>query len=60
MPENPLQLIINEDIELFNLLEDTHQLAFVEGGIPLKYKFLVAMALDAVNGATSGVKVFAI
>ena len=58
MTENSLQVIINEDIELFNLLEDTHQLAFVEGGIPLKYKFLIAMALDAVNGSTSGVKYF--
>jgi alkylhydroperoxidase/carboxymuconolactone decarboxylase family protein YurZ len=58
LTENPLHVIINEDSELFNLLEDTHQLAFVEGGIPLKYKFLIAMALDAVNGSTSGVKYF--
>jgi alkylhydroperoxidase/carboxymuconolactone decarboxylase family protein YurZ len=59
LSENPLQVIINEDLELFNLLEDTRQLAFVEGGIPLKYKLLIAMALDAANGAVDGVKVLA-
>jgi alkylhydroperoxidase/carboxymuconolactone decarboxylase family protein YurZ len=32
----------------------------VENGIPLKYKFLLAMALDAANGAVNGVKFLAI
>jgi alkylhydroperoxidase/carboxymuconolactone decarboxylase family protein YurZ len=59
LPENPLQVIINEDSELFNFLENTRGLAFVEGGIPLKYKFLIAMSLDAANGAVDGVKVLA-
>jgi len=27
----------------------------VEGGVPLKYKFLLAMALDAANGSVGGV-----
>lgn len=59
MSENPLQVIINEDLEFFNLLENTRELALTEGGIPLKYKFLIAMSLDAANGAVEGVKVLA-
>lgn len=59
LPENPLQVIIDEDPELFNLLENTRELAFVESGIPLKYKLLIAMSLDAANGAVDGVKVLA-
>ncbi len=56
MTENPLQVIVDRDPELFTLLENTRELAFVEGGIPLKYKFLLAMSLDAANGAVNGVK----
>lgn len=32
----------------------------MEDGIPLKYKFLLAMALDAANGSVGGVKFLAI
>lgn len=59
LPENPLQLIMDEDPELLNLLENTRELALVEGGIPLKYKLLIAMSLDAANGAVDGVKALA-
>ena len=59
MSENPLQVIKNEDPELVNLLDNSHELAFTEGGIPLKYKFLIAMSLDAANGAVEGMKVLA-
>ncbi len=51
---------MDQDPELFTLLESTRELAFVEEGIPLKYKFLLAMALDAANGSTDGVKFLAI
>jgi alkylhydroperoxidase/carboxymuconolactone decarboxylase family protein YurZ len=51
---------VDQDPELFTLLESTRELAFVENGIPLKYKFLLAMALDAANGAVNGVKFLAI
>ena len=51
---------MDKDPELFTLLENTRELAFVEGGIPLKYKFLLAMALDAANGSIGGVKSLAI
>lgn len=57
--ENPLQVIMDEDSELFALLENTRELAFVDHGIPLKYKFLIAMALDAASGSVDGVKVLA-
>jgi alkylhydroperoxidase/carboxymuconolactone decarboxylase family protein YurZ len=60
MPEHPLKVIMDNDPELFSLLESTSELSFAEGGIPLKYKFLIAMALDAANGAVDGVKVLAI
>ncbi|MGB9940283.1 carboxymuconolactone decarboxylase family protein [Methanosarcina sp.] len=60
MTENPLQVIVDQDPDLFTLLESTRELAFVENGIPLKYKFLLAMALDAANGAVNGVKFLAI
>jgi alkylhydroperoxidase/carboxymuconolactone decarboxylase family protein YurZ len=59
LSENPLQVIINDDPELFNLLENSRELAFAEGGIPLKYKLLIAMSLDAANGAVEGMKVLA-
>jgi alkylhydroperoxidase/carboxymuconolactone decarboxylase family protein YurZ len=59
LSENPLQVIKNEDPELVNLLDNSHELAFAEGGIPLKYKFLIAMSLDAANGAVDGMKVLA-
>lgn len=60
MSENPLQVIMDKDPEFFKLLESTRGLAFSEGGMPMKYKFLIAMALDAANGAVDGVKVLAI
>ena len=60
MTENPLQVIVDQDPELFNLLENTRELAFAEGGIPLKYKFLLAMALDAAGGSAGGVKSLAL
>ena len=59
MAENPLQVIIDEDSELFTHLENSRELAFVEGGIPLKYKLLIAMSLDAANDSVDGMKVFA-
>jgi alkylhydroperoxidase/carboxymuconolactone decarboxylase family protein YurZ len=50
---------MDEDYQLFNLVENTRELAFAEGGIPLKYKLLIAMSLDAANGAVDGVKFLA-
>ncbi len=36
-------------------MEDTRKLTFGEGVLPLKYKLLIALALDASHGAAGGV-----
>jgi alkylhydroperoxidase/carboxymuconolactone decarboxylase family protein YurZ len=59
LAENPLQTIIDEDLELFNLLQDSYKLAFAEGKISVKYKILIVMSLDAAHGAVDGVKALA-
>lgn len=51
---------MDNDPVFFAMLENSRELSFVEEGIPLKYKFLIAMALDAANGAVEGVKVLAL
>jgi alkylhydroperoxidase/carboxymuconolactone decarboxylase family protein YurZ len=51
---------MDNDPIFFAMLENTRELSFAEEGIPLKYKFLLAMALDAANGAVEGVKVLAL
>jgi len=60
LPEHPLKTIMDNDPVFFAMLESSRELSFVEEGIPLKYKFLIAMALDAANGAVEGVKVLAL
>jgi alkylhydroperoxidase/carboxymuconolactone decarboxylase family protein YurZ len=57
--EDPLQVIMDSDPEFSALIGKTRQNAFSQGAIPLKYKFLIAMALDAAEGAADGVRVLA-
>ncbi|MDW7732634.1 MAG: carboxymuconolactone decarboxylase family protein [Methanolobus sp.] len=59
MQEHPLKTIMDADPELFNLTEIGRTTALGEGAIPLKYKLLMAMALDAAEGAVDGVTVLA-
>ena len=59
MAEHPLKTIKNLDPELFKLVEDTRQLAIGEGALPRKFKFLIALALDASHGAVGGVTALA-
>lgn len=59
MPEDPLEIIKNADPKLYELIGNGRAAAFNESGIPLKYKFLIAMALDAAEGAADGVRVLA-
>ena len=59
MTENPLNTIERLDPKLFQLVDDTRQLALSDGAIPRKYKILIALALDAAHGATDGVKALA-
>jgi len=54
-----LDIMNKLDPELFEHLEKTRDLAFSEGVIPLKFKILIALALDASHGATEGVKTLA-
>lgn len=59
MEEHPLKIIQDKDNEFFNIIESSLENALSEGSIPLKYKFLIALALDADHGAENGVKVLA-
>jgi alkylhydroperoxidase/carboxymuconolactone decarboxylase family protein YurZ len=59
MPENPLKTLEKLDPELFKLVENTRQLALDDGALPRKFKFLIALALDASYGAVEGVKALA-
>ncbi|MHC1575743.1 MAG: carboxymuconolactone decarboxylase family protein [Methanosarcinaceae archaeon] len=60
MSEDPLQVIIDSDTEFFQLIEETRETSFQDEGIPLKYKLLMAMALDASKGAVNGVTSLAV
>jgi Uncharacterized homolog of gamma-carboxymuconolactone decarboxylase subunit len=59
MEGHPLSIIQEKDSEFFNVIEGALENALSEGSIPLKYKLLIAMALDADHGAVDGVKVLA-
>ncbi|SFM19490.1 carboxymuconolactone decarboxylase family protein [Methanolobus profundi] len=59
MEGHPLNIIQEKDSEFFNMIEGVRENALSEGAIPLKYKFLIALALDAEHGAIDGVKVLA-
>ena len=55
MPENPLKIFETLDPALLEAVESARSLAIGEGAMPVKYKFLIAMALDASHGAAGGV-----
>ena len=44
------------DPRLLECVTKASDLAFCEGEIPIKYKLLIAMALDAAHGASKGVR----
>ena len=56
MPEHPLKAYENLDPKLFKLINSNQELALADGALPRKFKLLIAMVLDAVNGASEGVK----
>ena len=60
MAENPLELFKSLDPEFFDLVSRNRSFALKEGALPLKTKYLIALALDAVQGATGGVKSLAL
>jgi len=59
MSENPLKIFEKLDPELLELVENTRELALTDGALPRKFKFLIAMALDASHGTVQGVKALA-
>jgi alkylhydroperoxidase/carboxymuconolactone decarboxylase family protein YurZ len=56
MPENPLKVFESLDPKILEHMESLRKFAYSEGAVPVKYKLLIAMALDAADGATEGVK----
>lgn len=54
MSANPLDTYRKIDHELIKVFEDLQDLAFSEGKLPQKLKFLIAMAIDVDHGAVQG------
>ena len=50
-----VKTIENLDPELFKAVESARELAMTDGALPGKYKYLIAMVLDATHGAAEGV-----
>ena len=56
MAEHPLKILEEIDPELFKLVRNTNTFALADGALPRKFKLLIAMALDASDGAVDGVR----
>ena len=56
MTEHPLKVFEKLDPELLTLIRNTNTFALADGALPRKFKFLIAMALDASHGAVRGVR----
>ena len=56
MPKHPLDTIGENDHDLMDVICRGRDLAFAPGALSAKHKLLIAMALDASHGATSGVR----
>jgi alkylhydroperoxidase/carboxymuconolactone decarboxylase family protein YurZ len=54
MPEDPLKILEKLDPKLLKLVKDTREFAHADGALPKKFKFLIAMALDASHGTVQG------
>jgi alkylhydroperoxidase/carboxymuconolactone decarboxylase family protein YurZ len=59
MAEHPLKIFEKIDPDLLKLVRETNTFALADGALPRKIKFLIAMALDASEGAVEGVKALA-
>ena len=59
MAENTLQVFEKLDPEFLKLVSDTRAFALNDGALPRKFKLLIAMALDASEGAIDGVRTLA-
>ena len=56
MPRHLLKIFEKIDPGLLKLVRTTNDFALAERTLPRKVKFLIAMALDASEGAVEGVK----
>lgn len=56
MADHPLKVFEKIDTELWNLIQNSNAFTFTDGALPMKFKLLIAMALDASHGAADGVK----
>jgi len=54
MNSNPLNVIKELDLSLFDQIGDAHKLAFKDGEISKKNKLLIALAIDAAKHAEDG------
>jgi len=59
MSNHPLDVFKSIDPAFFKHVADTREFALGEGTIPLKYKYLIAMALDAAEKTSDGVRTLA-
>lgn len=53
---DPLEPLERLDPTMRAKLEENRELAFSDGELPKKYKYLIAMAIDAAHGAVGGVR----
>lgn len=60
MNKNPLEVIKENDSQLFDNINETRKMVFGESALPLKEKLLIAIALDASHGAINGVRSLAL
>lgn len=60
MNKNPLDVIMENDHELFTHISADKNTAFKAGALSVKTKLLIGLALDAAKGSVEGVKSLAI
>jgi alkylhydroperoxidase/carboxymuconolactone decarboxylase family protein YurZ len=53
-PENPMKMLESMDPELYKVVESNRKFAYTDGVLPLKFKMLLTMALDASHGTVPG------
>ncbi len=56
MAENPIETMRDLDEKLLEIVTDAKNLAFEDGDLSKKMKYLIALAMDLSHGATEGVK----
>ncbi len=59
MSGKPDEVFKKVDPKLLEQVEGIRGFALAEGAIPLKYKLLIAMVIDATHGASKGVRALA-